>query len=59
MDADLSWQLLVGLATIGATDAGAIDAALAADNTAKGAEFAAQARALSRTPQRSSRPGTR
>ncbi len=45
IDADLSWQLLVGLATIGATDAGAIDAALAADNTAKGAEFAAQARA--------------
>lgn len=45
VDADLSWQLLVGLATIGATDAGAIDAALAADNTAKGAEFAAQARA--------------
>ena len=45
IDADLSWQLLVGLASIGATDAGAIDAALAADNTSKGAEFAAQARA--------------
>ena len=45
IDADLSWQLLVGLATIGATDAASIDAALAADNTAKGAEFAAQARA--------------
>ncbi|PCE13693.1 aminopeptidase N [Microbacterium sp. SZ1] len=45
IDADLNWQLLVGLATIGATDAAAIDAALAADNTAKGAEFAAQARA--------------
>ncbi|MFB4348673.1 aminopeptidase N [Microbacterium sp. CR_7] len=45
IDADLNWQLLVGLATVGATDAAAIDAALAADNTAKGAEFAAQARA--------------
>ncbi len=47
IDADLNWQLLVGLATIGATDAAAIDAALAADNTAKGGEFAAQARASS------------
>lgn len=45
IDADLSWQLLAGLATIGATDAASIDAALAADNTSKGAEFAAQARA--------------
>ncbi|MFE6994861.1 aminopeptidase N [Microbacterium sp. NPDC057659] len=45
IDADLSWQLLVGLAAVGATDAAAIDAALAADNTSKGAEFAAQARA--------------
>src|SRR5690606_30392734 len=45
IDADLSWQLLVGLASIGATDAAAIDAALRADNTSKGAEFAAQARA--------------
>ncbi|REJ04727.1 aminopeptidase N [Microbacterium bovistercoris] len=45
IDADLSWQLLVGLAAVGATDSAAIDAALAADNTSKGAEFAAQARA--------------
>ncbi len=45
IDDDLSWQLLVGLATVGATDAATIDAALAADNTSKGAEFAAQARA--------------
>ncbi|KAA0961061.1 aminopeptidase N [Microbacterium sp. ANT_H45B] len=45
IDADLNWQLLVGLATIGATDAASIDAALAADNTSKGGEFAAQARA--------------
>ncbi|MGM7696718.1 aminopeptidase N [Microbacterium sp. A84] len=45
IDTDLSWQLLVGLASIGATDAASIDAALAGDNTSKGAEFAAQARA--------------
>lgn len=45
IDADLSWQLLFGLATIGATDAASIDAALSADNTSKGGEFAAQARA--------------
>jgi len=45
IDADLSWQLLIGLAAAGATDASVIDAALAADNTSKGAEFAAQARA--------------
>lgn len=45
IDADLNWQLLVGLATIGATDAASIDAALASDNTSKGGEFAAQARA--------------
>ncbi|GAA1526205.1 aminopeptidase N [Microbacterium ginsengiterrae] len=45
IDTDLSWQLLVGLASIGATDAASIDAALASDNTSKGAEFAAQARA--------------
>ncbi|WP_447912737.1 aminopeptidase N [Microbacterium phyllosphaerae] len=45
IDADLNWQLLVGLATIGATDAASIDAALSSDNTAKGGEFAAQARA--------------
>ncbi|WP_298036537.1 aminopeptidase N [uncultured Microbacterium sp.] len=45
IDTDLSWQLLVGLASIGATDAAAIEAALAADNTSKGAEFAAQSRA--------------
>ena len=45
IDTDLSWQLLVGLASIGATDAASVDAALSADNTSKGAEFAAQARA--------------
>ncbi|MTE23737.1 aminopeptidase N [Microbacterium sp. ZXX196] len=45
IDADLSWQLLVGLAATGAVSPDDIDAALAADNTSKGGEFAAQARA--------------
>ena len=45
IDTDLSWQLLVSLAAAGAVTAEDIDAALAADNTAKGGEFAAQARA--------------
>ncbi|WP_424935643.1 MULTISPECIES: aminopeptidase N [Bacteria] len=45
IDTDLSWQLLAGLAAAGAVDGTVIDTALAADNTAKGAEFAAQARA--------------
>ncbi len=45
IDADLSWALLVSLAAGGAVDSDDIDAALAADNTAKGGESAAQARA--------------
>ncbi|WP_424449550.1 aminopeptidase N [Microbacterium arborescens] len=45
IDADLSWTLLVSLAASGAVSAADIEAALAADNTAKGGEFAAQARA--------------
>ncbi|MGZ0710704.1 aminopeptidase N (plasmid) [Coraliomargarita sp. W4R53] len=45
VDTDLEWQLLVSLAAGGLVDASEIDAALAADNTAKGADFAAQARA--------------
>ncbi|WP_040165345.1 aminopeptidase N [Microbacterium gorillae] len=45
IDTDLSWQLLVALAAGGVVDEAAIDAALAEDNTAKGGEFAAQARA--------------
>ena len=45
IDTDLSWALLVALASGGAVDAAAIDDALAADNTAKGGEFAAQAKA--------------
>lgn len=50
IDADLSWTLLVSLAASGAVSAADIDAALAADNTAKGGEFAAQARAALPTP---------
>ncbi|MGV9193197.1 aminopeptidase N [Microbacterium sp. MC2] len=45
IDADLSWALLVSLAAGGRVTAADIDAALAADNTAKGGEFAAQAKA--------------
>ncbi|GAA5029848.1 aminopeptidase N [Microbacterium fluvii] len=45
IDTDLSWQLLVSLAAGGAVTAEQIDAALEADNTAKGGEFAAQAKA--------------
>jgi aminopeptidase N len=45
VDTDLSWQLLVSLAAGGRVDVAAIDEALAADNTAKGGEFAAQAKA--------------
>ncbi len=45
IDTDLSWQLLVGLAAGGAASVADIDAALAADNTAKGAELAATAKA--------------
>ncbi|MCR2792905.1 aminopeptidase N [Microbacterium sp. zg.Y625] len=51
IDTDLSWQLLVSLAAAGAVTAEDIDAALAADNTAKGGEFAAQARAALPTPE--------
>ncbi|MFT3799238.1 aminopeptidase N [Microbacterium sp.] len=45
IDADLSWALLVSLAAGGLVTAADIDAALQADNTAKGGEFAAQAKA--------------
>jgi aminopeptidase N len=45
IDTDLSWQLLVSLASGNLVSTADIDAALAADNTAKGGEFAAQARA--------------
>ena len=45
IDADLSWALLVSLAAGGVVSTADIDAALAADNTAKGGEFAVQAKA--------------
>ena len=45
IDTDLSWQLLVSLAAGGVVTAADIDDALSADNTAKGGEFAAQAKA--------------
>ena len=45
IDTDLSWALLVSLAAGNAVSVAEIDAALEADNTAKGGEFAAQAKA--------------
>ncbi|GAA1990466.1 aminopeptidase N [Microbacterium pumilum] len=46
IDTDLSWQLLVSLAAGGVVSTADIDEALEADNTAKGGEFAAQAKAV-------------
>ena len=51
VDTDLSWQLLVSLAAGGVASIGDIETALAADNTAKGGEFAAQARAALPFPE--------
>ena len=51
IDTDLSWQLIVSLAAGGVITEGVIDEALASDNTAKGAEFAAQAKAALPTPE--------
>ncbi|QHF24295.1 aminopeptidase N [Rathayibacter sp. VKM Ac-2804] len=45
IDTDLSWELLIALVAGGRADASDIDAALAADNTATGAQSAANARA--------------
>ncbi|MFT4135916.1 aminopeptidase N [Microbacterium sp.] len=45
IDTDLSWSLLVSLAAGGLVTEADIDAAHEADNTAKGGEFAAQAKA--------------
>jgi len=45
IDTDLGWELLEGLALNGATDAAAIDAALARDNTSNGQQAAARATA--------------
>lgn len=44
IDTDLSWALLVSLAAGGVVSEADIDAALDADNTAKGGEFAIQAK---------------
>jgi aminopeptidase N len=45
IDTDLSWELLVSLVAGGRLGQSDIDVALAADNTANGAQFAAQASA--------------
>jgi aminopeptidase N len=45
VDTDLSWELLTSLVAGGEAGTGEIDAALRADNTATGAQAAAQARA--------------
>ncbi|WP_158863865.1 aminopeptidase N [Leifsonia sp. AG29] len=45
VDTDLGWELLIALAAGGKAGDAEIDAALAEDNTANGAQFAAQARA--------------
>lgn len=45
VDTDLGWELLIALVAGGKVGTAEIDAALAEDNTANGAQFAAQARA--------------
>ncbi len=45
IDTDLAWELLIALVAGGAAGNAEIDEALAADNTANGGQFAAQARA--------------
>lgn len=45
IDTDLRWELLEGLVLVGKAGAAEIDSALAADNTANGAQSAARARA--------------
>ncbi|GAB3608150.1 aminopeptidase N [Humibacter ginsengiterrae] len=51
VDTDLSWELLTSLVAGGQAGSAEIDAALAADNTATGAQAAAQARAAIPTPE--------
>ena len=46
IDTDLSWELLAGLALVGAADKAEIEAALAKDNTSNGQQAAARARSL-------------
>ncbi|TFC95769.1 MULTISPECIES: aminopeptidase N [Cryobacterium] len=50
IDTDLAWELLIALVAGGKAGAAEIDAAHAADNTATGAQSAAQARAAIPTP---------
>ncbi|MCU1421392.1 MAG: pepN [Microbacteriaceae bacterium] len=51
IDTDLSWELLEGLALVGAATEADVDAALAADNTSNGQQAAARARATFATPE--------
>ncbi|WKK71388.1 aminopeptidase N [Rathayibacter oskolensis] len=51
IDTDLSWELLIALVAGDRAGASEIDAALAADNTATGAQSAANARAAVPTPE--------
>ncbi|MET0590371.1 MAG: aminopeptidase N [Naasia sp.] len=51
IDTDLGWDLLIALAAGGRVGADEIDAALASDNTATGAQSAAHARAAIPTPE--------
>jgi aminopeptidase N len=51
IDTDLSWELLAALVAGGEAGEAEIDAALAADNTATGAQSAANARAAIPTPE--------
>ncbi|KQQ00636.1 MULTISPECIES: aminopeptidase N [unclassified Rathayibacter] len=51
IDTDLSWELLIAIVAGGRAGATEIDAALAADNTATGAQSAANARAAIPTPE--------
>ena len=51
IDSDLSWELLEGLAVVGAAGESEIDAALAKDNTSQGQQAAARSRAAISTPE--------
>ncbi|KQM24143.1 aminopeptidase N [Frigoribacterium sp. Leaf8] len=51
VDTDLRWQLLEGLVLVGGAGEAEIDAALAEDNTANGAQAAARARATIATTE--------
>ena len=51
IDTDLAWELLEGLALVGAATSAEIDAALERDNTSNGAQAAARARAAIDSPE--------